>query len=518
MWRRRAVATKSLAVLVAVVGVVGACAPAVAGADTDPTTLSGQGGSFLQPVISKLLLDDSPNFSPILGAYTSTGIDSGIAAFVGSGPGQFSADYAVSERPLTATEATTAKANGRSFAYVPFASTPVAIATLVPSEAWANSAVPSITATDFCQHMQMSTTLLGEIFGVDTTSPLRNWGDPRVSCPPGSAGSADNLSISLWANLDPSMANYALMDLLDSTPASKSLFDAGLAGPGSLTTDDTPSENWPYAQDTIPGGDQPLIGKLLNINPQTNAPSTQAATWQLGATGPISSVWTGAPLGVPWNLSTAAVQNAQGSFVAPSTAAAQASAGDATLASTSDPTTDNLVTFPASSTDAAAYNNYLMVESYLIVPTSGLTSAKANALAQLIRFTVGAQGQKDIEQLGAAGATPAMTTADLQVAAQLNASAAVAAGEATTTTTTTPASTTTTTTSTTSPAAAAAAVSSTGGSSGGDASSGGSGGTSGGGLAFTGASGLGPLLVGGLTLMVVGTIARRKLKLVRKHS
>ena len=36
-----------------------------------------------------------------------------------------------------------------------------------------------------------------------------------------------------------------------------------------------------------------------------------------------------------------------------------------------------------------AYNSYLMVESYLVVPTSGLSAAKASKLAQYIRFVVG---------------------------------------------------------------------------------------------------------------------------------
>ena len=52
------------------------------------------------------------------------------------------------------------------------------------------------------------------------------------------------------------------MTLLDSSPTSKSLFDAGLAQAvqtnQGLTTDDTPSEHWPYAKGTVPGGDQPL--------------------------------------------------------------------------------------------------------------------------------------------------------------------------------------------------------------------------------------------------------------------
>ncbi len=57
--------------------------PTVAGADTDPTTLSGQGGSFLEPVVSKIIQDDDSNLSPLFGAYTATDSDSGIAAFVG---------------------------------------------------------------------------------------------------------------------------------------------------------------------------------------------------------------------------------------------------------------------------------------------------------------------------------------------------------------------------------------------------------------------------------------------------
>ena len=39
---------------------------------------------------------------------------------------------------------------------------------------------------------------------------------------------------------------------------------------------------------------------------------------------PVASDWTGDPLGVSWNLPTAAVQNAAGDYVAPSAGAAQA--------------------------------------------------------------------------------------------------------------------------------------------------------------------------------------------------
>ena len=69
--------------------------------------------------------------------------------------------------------------------------------------------------------------------------------------------------------------------------------------------------------------------------------------------------------------------------------------------------------FNASTTDAAAYNSYLMEESYLVVPTNGLSAAKAKALAQFIRYVLGPEGQQDIENFGAAPATAAMVAAGL---------------------------------------------------------------------------------------------------------
>ncbi len=496
-WRRA-----TLVVTGAVLIGAAAVGSGIAGADPDPSTLSGQGGSFLQPVVSKLLLDDATNLNPLFGAYTSTDINSGIASFVGTGVNQFGADYAVSERPLTSAEAATAQADGRSFAYVPFAETPVAIATLVPNNAWIGTG--TIVNSDFCQHMPLTTDLLGQIFGFNAASPLNHWNDPRIDCPPGGTGDGQQRPIALWANLDPSMANSALMSLLDSTPSSKAYFDAGLSEPGaaSLTTDDTPSEQWPYGQNTIPGGDQPLIGKLLAISTQTNAPSQNSATWQLGAIAPISSVWTGAPLGVPWDLMTAAVQNANSQFVAPSLAAAQASAADATLATTSDPTTNNLVTFTASPTDAAAYNSYLMEESYLVVPTSGLTTAKAKALAQFVRFTLGSKGQADIEAFGAAPATPAMVTGGLKIAVQLDAEAVSTTAQAALSGTTT----TTSSTTTTAPGSTAASAGAS------DTGTGSTGGSDSGGLAFTGAPDITALMATGGVLILLGTLVRRRLR------
>ena len=104
---------------------------------------------------------------------------------------------------------------------------------------------------------------------------------------------------------------------------------------------------------------------MVNIDPRSNVPSTDSSFWHLGAIAPISSEWTGAPLGAQWNFPTAAVENAASANVAPSVAAAQAAENSTTLA------TDNTVTFNPNTQDATAYNNYLMLEDYLVVPTVG---------------------------------------------------------------------------------------------------------------------------------------------------
>ncbi len=481
-----------------------------AGADTDPTTVTGQGGSFLEPVLSKLLADDSSNLSPLFGSFLQTDDVSGIASFIGSGPGQFTADFAVTQRPLTSAETATAKANGRTYAYVPFAATPVSMVTLVPTQAWEQSGNTGITSADFCQNMPLTTTLLGELIGYDAASPLHSWGDARITCPASGGGTtADPLPVLAWANLDPSMANDATMGLLDSAPDAKGFLQAALGRPGSLTTDPTPSELWPFAGSSVPGGDQPLIGKLLNINSETNAPGLLANNWQLGAIAPMSSAWTGSPLGVSWDLPTAGIQNTQGSFVAPTLAAAQAAATDSTMAATSEPTTNNLVTFNASATDAAAYNSLLMEESYLVVPLNGLPANKATALSQIVRFILGPQGQSDIEGFGSAPATASEQAAGLKVAAQLSAVAAASPNsQAAGTTSTSSAGTSTTA------AASAAGASSTasGTESGSDPSGSGAASDSSGGLAFTGMSHLGAWVGLGALLAASGAILRRRLK------
>jgi ABC-type phosphate transport system substrate-binding protein len=486
-----------------------------AGASTTQGTLDGEGGAFLQPVISKVLQDDGSNLLPAYGSFVNVDIDRAIADFVGTGANQFDADFAVSERKLTAAETAKAQANGRTYAYVPIAATPVAVVTLVPNATYANG--PLQSPGDFCNHMQLTLHLLDDIFGYNQVSPVHNWNNPIIPCPTVGTEPGTGYSVALPANLDPTLENYAMMSLLDSTTASEAYFKAGLvqaaSSDGALTTNPAPSEYWPFSGGSIPGGDQPFLGKMIGINARSNAPSQNYQDWKLGSIFPVSSVWTGDPLGTPWNLPVAAIQNAEGAFVAPSSAAAAASEADATFASTSDPTTNNLVTFNSSPSDSSAYNNYLMEETYLVVPLNGLPAGKAIALAQLIRYLVGPSGQADISSFGAAPATAAMVTADLAIAQQVDAESAATSpsitSSTTTTTTTTPTTVPTAAGSTTTTSTIPPASTTNGSSSSGSGASGTSSGSTG--LAFTGSNPL-PLSLIGLSLAVIGEVARRKLR------
>ena len=132
------------------------------------------------------------------------------------------------------------------------------------------------------------------------------------------------------STLEPSAENTALMSLLDSDPASKALLDNALNNPlaRATTSSDTPSETWPFqGTHAFIGGDAGLIEKELNINAETGSPSA-ANSWNLGDVFPLSSVWAGAPQGTPWNIPTAALQNAALQFFDVLFDAGQLGAGD----------------------------------------------------------------------------------------------------------------------------------------------------------------------------------------------
>jgi len=435
----RALAATALLVDTVLLVVLGAGTPA-ASAQTDPTALVGEGGSFLSPVTNLLLNSDTTNgLAPLNPSYSDSDLENAIADFAGSGPGEFAADFVVSERPLTTAEATTAAANGRSFAYVPFAATPVAIATFAvcnPSDLSENI----VTALTFCRNIPLTPALVGEIVTSGRTSasvqpntnlpkPLLAWNDSRLSQASGQA-IPDGGGIGLASTLSPSAENAALMSLLDSDTTARELLDNALANPANSAspTTDAPSEIWPFhLQHSYVDGDEGLLGHELTVIPSTNAPGYVDSWGALGGDDgnahdafPLSAVWAGEPEGTPWNVPTAAIENASDKFVPPTEQAAAAAETGAGMAM--GPTT-NLVTFNPDPTDANAYNNYLMVESYLVVPTTGLDPSKSIKLAQFIRFILGLTGQSEIAVLGAAPATQAEVTAGLKVASELDAEA-----------------------------------------------------------------------------------------------
>ncbi|MGD0381797.1 MAG: hypothetical protein ABSC30_17650 [Acidimicrobiales bacterium] len=408
-----------------------------AAAQTDPTALVGEGGSFLTPV-TNLLLNTDTGLGPLNPQYSDTNLDDAIANFAGSGPGDFDADFVVSERPLTSAEAATATANGRSFAYVPFAATPVALAVFAicsPTDLANNTLTPST----FCNNMPLTPAQVGEIVTHGLTvagasvPTVTGWNDASLT-QANLQAIPDPNGIGHAADLSPSAENSALMALLDSDTSAKADLDNALNNPANTprTTSDTPDEFWPFPlEHSYPGGDEALLGHELTIESTTDAPSF-LNTW--GALSPneggahdafpLSAVWAGAPEGTPWNVPTAAIENADTTptptFVGPTEKAAVAAETGTGI--TLDPST-NLVTFNPQPTNADAYNNYLMVESYLVVPTSGLASAQATKLAQFIRYVLGPTGQSDIAVLGAAPATAAEVTAGLKVASELDAEA-----------------------------------------------------------------------------------------------
>jgi len=519
-------------------------------ADNAGEFVVGEGSADIVPVMDDLINGDtSLDAEPDLMSYNAPDIDAGIADFDGLGPNPV--DFAVVDRPLTSSEAAAVTAAGHSFAYVPFAAVPVALMALVPTQQYLENGAPTSVdfASDLCQHPPLTLTDLSDMFGYDSTSPMISWNDSRLTCNASSQQTPGDFPISVWANEDPTMENEAMMTYLDSDSAalgdtsSEATFEAGLERSTATTTKSTtPAETWPYSTNAIPQGDQSLLGTVVGLDANTNQPSTSTAQVRLGAILPITSVWTGDPLGPKWNLPTAAVQNLQGSFVAPSAASAQAAENDATLAQTSDPTTNNLVTFSTTNTtDAAAYNGYLMLESYFVVPTTGLSPDKAQTLGQFIRYALGSAGQKVIEGLGAAPATPAMVTAGLEVAQQLDAEAA--AGTTTSTTTGSGSTTTTTSAGSSNPTTTTTAGGSAGGSTtttttaagagsgtsdgtttddaGGTASTSSSQDSSDGGnsgdLAFTGFSSL-PILAAGIGLFVAGELGFVLVRRRRRHA
>jgi len=391
---------------------------------SSPNNLAAEGGDFEAPVFNALQNSTAGDaaVAPLNNTWFQPNVDLARCDFADD---DGAADYIVSEYPLTSAEATTAASKGRSFAYVPFAVSGVAISALLEC-----NATTTLTSSTLCPDLQMTAEVAAQAFG----GHVSTWSDPvfaKLSAGKAVTTTSQSNAITRYNQIDPSMDNQAVQQYLLSTQSAATVWDAYQsafhATPGQAT------ELWPT--DSGVQGINTILADMVPNNPATNLPETNPELWMPGSIAPLPFDW----LGAPYNMPTVALQNAAGAYVSPTVASLTAALAHATM-----DTTTNLVTFGPSTTDTAAYP--IPVMSYLVVPTSGLAQAKATALASFVRYLLSAPAQKAMATYDTAPPTPAMVSAGLHVA-DLVALQQGNSPTTTTTTTTTPSGGVTTTTS-----------------------------------------------------------------------
>jgi len=385
-----------------------------ASAGTLANTLQFEGGSFAEPIMNQLIQDDQPNLGSIYASYFETDLDTGRSDFVSG-----DTDVAVSELPLTSSEASTITAKGGGFAYVPFAASAVAMGyALICYQGGSNPYA-------LCPNLQLTALQIEQLF----TGTVDEWSDPSLSTISGGSAAihpTNDSRVFSGTLIAPSASTLALETYLDTDPASQAAWTKW-STTDELQASGEPTERWP-ADDGFDGGDLILVQSLIPINPNGDQPTPNPNSWGIScniAALPVD--W----LGPPENIPTFAIQNAAGQFVQPTIQAETAALDDATMNSS------NIVTFqPEGGTDQAAYP--MMQMSYLVVPTKGLSAAKATALSQFINFLATPAAAADIEKLGGVPPTAAMLQADSTVASEVAAEANTGGATTSTTTTTVP--------------------------------------------------------------------------------
>ena len=302
----------------------------------------------------------------------------------------------------------------------PFAATPVAIATFAvcnPSDLTENIVTCDHILPGHASHPHAG----GRDLHLGLTSvsvrPIRisrsAAGVERLPAHPGQRRSPSPTAAALgWLRrLSPSAENTALMALIDSDPTAKadcSTTPWPTRPIPQRTTTDTPNETVAVPPCSTPTS---VVTRACSARSSpsiatTNAPSILDSWGALGTGRRRGARRLPGLGGVDGGARGDAVERSHGGhrerrtdeFVGAHRTAPRPRprAGSGI---TLDPAT-NLVTFNSQPTDATAYNNYLMVESYLVVPTTGLAADKATKLAQFIRFILGPTGQSDISGPG----------------------------------------------------------------------------------------------------------------------
>jgi hypothetical protein len=414
-WGRLGVA----AAMVAAGGGVLLTAPQPATADSAADhTLAVQGGSFPERFLNQLMLNDTQDMAKAAGtsiapSYFDANVDQARDNFVSG-----EADVAATEFPLTSQQTTGAAA--RKFAYVPIAATGVALGVVLVCNPQGKTVASAV-----CPNLQVTAAQAEGLF----TNRIISWNDasalPTISGGTGTLNPSFTTTVVAQNQVVPSAANYEAEAYFENDATAKPLWETWLTSQGSVPK---VGELWPTNKGL--GEDMDMANALLPLDPATAQLPANPQLWaQKANLDLLAADW----LGAPWGIPTLAVQNQAGTFVNPTLAAETAAINGATM----DPTT-HLVTFPPNGgTNAAAYP--IMAVDYLVVPTAGLSAAKAAALAQFIKYIYSADGAKVISSFGSVPVTAAMADAGTAVANEL--AATTTDTSATTTTTTAAAST-----------------------------------------------------------------------------
>jgi ABC-type phosphate transport system substrate-binding protein len=443
-----------------------------AASQTDPATVSGEGGTFDWNLIDQLLSDGASTFSSVSdssgdalnGTYDPLGSDVGMSDFAHG-----NADFAVTEFPMSADDAAAAASIGRSYAYVPIDAMPVTVVAMVDANdsldaaqaQWYSAANGDQIELTADQLEQAMTGNIGGWFsaaptGGDVNQITPNHEPSIVLLTQGGSGTSPDALTTVMPET-PSADTYALTSYFLDNPQAAADWVADLPSiwPAGATIPVGPTDTWQSVLSIKLLDDKHVQNDLAFLDSTTGNLSEQLAQWCLGCISTIPGDWLQVDpdaAGEISSLPTVALQN-DGAYVQPTLAATEAAENDSTIDSTT-----NLVTINSTS-DPNAYPMVMM--DYLLVPTSGLSAAKATALANFIGFILSPTGTSDIENFGAAPVNSTMQALDQSVVTELQAEATAAATTTTSTSSTTSSTSTSTSSTSTSSTSTTSASTST---------------------------------------------------------
>jgi phosphate transport system substrate-binding protein len=362
-------------------------------------SLNGEGESWPQPAVQRLLIDGGSTTTPFQPQYVDVGEATGKSD-VATG----TADFAVASKPLSSADTAAATHAGRTIKYVPYAAGAVAFVVALD--------VDNDHGAGRIAHINLTVPTLAKIFA----HQIVQWNDPEILAENPNEPNLNFLSqpsIFTVPRLDSSSSTAAVISLFLSDPAAKTIWNNYAKVLGA--PQNTPLDQWPndpnFQTKSVTSGSKGVIDTILQLNPATGQRLPSAASHHIGYLAPAWATKFGAPM--------VTLLSDDGSTKIDPTAQA---VGKALAKGVFDPKT-NLVTVPFGVTADGAYPATLI--SYFAVPVKGLRADKAKALSKLLTFSLGSKGQSDVVAAGYVGVTSAMKQGGLAVASAMNASSPV---------------------------------------------------------------------------------------------